>query len=65
MALSAGVVAGATQAQAAMQRKGGRLRVATYASSIADRLDPARAIFNIDYLRVHSIYNGLPVWTRR
>jgi len=58
-ALSSGVISGATTAHAQTPKKGGRLRVATYASSTADTLDPAKAIFNIDYLRIHSIYDGL------
>ncbi|GHC76961.1 ABC transporter substrate-binding protein [Limoniibacter endophyticus] len=49
----------ATKAFAQTPKKGGKIRVATYASSTADTLDPARAIFNIDYIRVNSIYNGL------
>ncbi|GLU29098.1 ABC transporter substrate-binding protein [Brucella sp. NBRC 12950] len=49
----------ATEAFAQTAKKGGKIRVATYASSTADTLDPARAIFNIDYIRVNSIYNGL------
>jgi peptide/nickel transport system substrate-binding protein len=58
-ALGAGIVTGATKAYAATPKKGGRLRVATYASSTADTLDPAKAIFNIDYLRINSIYDGM------
>lgn len=58
-ALGSSVVAGATRANAAAPKKGGHLRVATYASSTTDTLDPAKAIFNIDFLRIHSIYDGL------
>lgn len=57
--LAGSVVTGATRAFAQTPKKGGKIRVATYASSTADTLDPARAIFNIDYIRVNSIYNGL------
>lgn len=39
--------------------KGGRLRVATVASSTADTLDPARQSIAIDYCRGNMFYNGL------
>jgi len=38
---------------------GGRLRVATGASSIADTLDPAKQAIAIDYCRGNMFYNGL------
>ncbi|OYR08827.1 ABC transporter substrate-binding protein [Brucella thiophenivorans] len=53
------IVTNATRAYAQTPKKGGKVRVATYASSTADTLDPARAIFNIDYIRVNSLYSGL------
>ncbi|WP_238995798.1 ABC transporter substrate-binding protein [Sphingomonas solaris] len=39
--------------------KGGRLRVATPASSTADTIDPARQTVVTDYCRCHMFYDGL------
>lgn len=39
--------------------KGGRLRVATSASSTADTLDPAKQAISTDYCRGNMFYNGL------
>jgi peptide/nickel transport system substrate-binding protein len=58
-AIGGTVSLGASKALADTPKKGGRLKVATYASSNADTLDPARAVFNIDYLRANTTYNGL------
>lgn len=58
-AFATGVAGGASQARAQTPKKGGRIRIVGYASSTADTLDPAKAILNVDYLRIHSIYDAL------
>lgn len=40
-------------------KKGGKIRVATQASSTADTLDPAKGALGTDYARGYMIYNGL------
>ena len=52
------------RAQAAPKR-GGSLRVAGYASSSADTLDPAHASNSTDYSRLFMFYNGLTVFDEK
>ena len=40
-------------------RRGGRIRVASMASSAADTLDPAKAALSTDYVRHFMLYSGL------
>ena len=40
-------------------RHGGRIRVASTASSTADTLDPAKGSLSTDYVRLNMFYNGL------
>ncbi|SDG42025.1 peptide/nickel transport system substrate-binding protein [Paraburkholderia phenazinium] len=40
-------------------KKGGKIRVATAASSTADTLDPAKGALGTDYARAFMLYNGL------
>ena len=43
----------------ATPRVGGRIRVASISSSIADTLDPAKGSLSTDYVRVYMMYSGL------
>ncbi len=45
--------------QAATPRQGGRIRVASLSSSIADTLDPAKGSLSTDYARHYMLYSGL------
>lgn len=49
-------------ALAATPKRGGAIRVAGYASSTADTLDPAHASNSTDYSRLFMFYNGLTVF---
>ncbi len=44
---------------AAAPRRGGRIRVASLSSSIADTLDPAKGALSTDYARHYMLYSGL------
>ena len=46
-------------------KRGGRIRVAGYASSTADTLDPAHASNSTDYSRLFMFYNGLTVFDEK
>ncbi len=46
-------------------KRGGSLRVAGYASSTADTLDPAHASNSTDYSRLFMFYNGLTVFDEK
>ena len=46
-------------AVAATPRRGGRIRVASVSSSIADTLDPAKGSLSTDYARHYMLYSGL------
>jgi len=46
-------------AQTPVPKKGGRIRVATQSSSVADTLDPAKGALGTDYVRNNMFYNGL------
>jgi peptide/nickel transport system substrate-binding protein len=48
-----------SQAFAATAQKGGHLRIAGYAQSAKDTLDPARAVYSNDYMRLTTFYNAL------
>ncbi len=70
LALAAGLGAAAANATipaalAATPRRGGKLRVAAYASSTADTLDPAHASNSTDYSRLFMFYNGLTVFDEK
>ncbi|WP_188910195.1 ABC transporter substrate-binding protein [Aureimonas endophytica] len=58
-ALGGSVLSGATRAFAAEPKKGGSIRVASYAASSADMLDPAKSSNASDYVRCNFLYNGL------
>jgi len=47
------------QAALAQPRRGGRIRVATMASSTSDTLDPAKGALSTDYVRHNMLYSGL------
>lgn len=49
----------ATEQVESKPRRGGRIRVASLASSTADTLDPAKGALSTDYARHYSIYSGL------
>lgn len=57
----ASLIGSATQALAETPKKGGRIRVAGYASSTTDTLDPAKGSNSTDYSRHTMFYNGLTV----
>lgn len=46
-------------AEAAKPRQGGKIRVASLSSSIADTLDPAKGNLSTDYARHYMLYSGL------
>ena len=46
-------------------RVGGRIRVASVASSIADTLDPAKGALSTDYARQYMVYSGLTQFDSR
>lgn len=52
------------RAAAGPPRYGGRIRVASLASSTADTLDPAKAALSTDYIRHNMFYNGLTRYDR-
>lgn len=58
-AMGGAVFTNATRAFAAEPKKGGSIRVAGYASSTADTLDPAKSSNATDYVRCNFFYNGL------
>jgi peptide/nickel transport system substrate-binding protein len=59
-ALAGSIATVATRSHAAeTPRKGGRLRVAGYQSSVSDTLDPAKQSNHTDYIRGFMFYNGL------
>src|SRR4051812_37764754 len=61
-----GLIGGAPDALAQpAPKRGGRLRVAGYASSTADTLDPAHASNSTDYSRLFMFYNGLTVFDEK
>lgn len=47
------------KASASQPKTGGHLRVASYASSANDTMDPAKAVFANDYFRCFTFYNAL------
>jgi peptide/nickel transport system substrate-binding protein len=55
------VLTTSTRALADTPKKGGRLRVAGFASSTTDTLDPAKGSNSTDYSRDTTFYNGLTV----
>ncbi|WP_062111897.1 ABC transporter substrate-binding protein [Aureimonas sp. AU40] len=59
LAMGGSVFTGATRAFAAEPKRGGSIRVASYAASTADTLDPAKASNASDYTRCNFFYNGL------
>ena len=72
LALAAGIGAAASGAAgstssafAAAPKRGGKIRVAGYASSTADTLDPAHASNSTDYSRLFMFYNGLTVFDEK
>jgi peptide/nickel transport system substrate-binding protein len=65
-ALAAGaVVTTTTQALGQTPKRGGKLRVAGFASSTTDTLDPAKGSNSTDYSRHTTFYNGLTVLDER
>lgn len=63
---AAGLVGGEPLASAQpAPKRGGRLRVAGYAASTADTLDPAHASNSSDYSRLFMFYNGLTVFDEK
>lgn len=54
-----GTLALAADVQAQVPRQGGRIRVASLSSSIADTLDPAKGALSTDYARHYMFYSGL------
>jgi peptide/nickel transport system substrate-binding protein len=61
-----GLIGGAPLASAQpAPKRGGRIRVAGYASSTADTLDPAHASNSTDYSRLFMFYNGLTVFDEK
>jgi len=52
-------------AAAEIPRVGGRIRVASVSSSIADTLDPAKGALSTDYVRQYMIYSGLTQYDTR
>jgi peptide/nickel transport system substrate-binding protein len=66
LAVAGGLIGAAPQAFAQpAPKRGGRLRVAGYASSTADTLDPAHASNSTDYSRLFMFYNGLTVFDEK
>ncbi len=61
-AAAGGLIGRIPSALAATPKRGGRIRVAGYASSTADTLDPAHASNSTDYSRLFMFYNGLTVF---
>ena len=55
------VLTASTRALADTPKKGGKLRVAGFASSTTDTLDPAKGSNSTDYSRDTTFYNGLTV----
>jgi peptide/nickel transport system substrate-binding protein len=63
LGLAAGALPGfVPAARADTPKRGGHIRVAGYASSTADTLDPAHASNSTDYSRLFMFYNGLTVF---
>jgi len=60
-ALAGSLATTAMSAHAQTPRKGGRIRVAGFASSVNDTLDPAKQSNGTDYARGFMFYNGLTV----
>ena len=58
-ALAGSLATTAMSAHAQTPRKGGRIRVAGFASSVNDTLDPAKQSNRTDYARGFMFYNGL------
>lgn len=54
-----GMLASGAGAVVERPRRGGRIRVASVASSTADTLDPAKGGLSTDYMRHYLIYSGL------
>lgn len=54
-----GVLGCPAAAAASTPRQGGRIRVASLSSSIADTLDPAKGSLSTDYVRHYMLYSGL------
>ena len=61
-ATASGITGRTSSALAATPKRGGKIRVAGYASSTADTLDPAHASNSTDYSRLFMFYNGLTVF---
>lgn len=57
-ALASGLILPQT-VQAGQPKRGGRIRVASLSSSMADTLDPAKGALSTDYARHYMIYSGL------
>ncbi len=53
------LMAGPAAARPGVPRRGGRIRVASVASSTADTLDPAKGALSTDYVRHYMFYSGL------
>jgi len=53
------LIVGPAAARTSVPRRGGRIRVASVASSTADTLDPAKGALSTDYVRHYMFYNGL------
>jgi peptide/nickel transport system substrate-binding protein len=58
-ATAGGVLLADSQSPVQRPRYGGRIRVASMASSTADTLDPAKGALSTDYVRHNMFYNGL------
>lgn len=65
LATAPGIVTLAEAAVAARPRRGGRVRVATGTSSIADTLDPAKLANQTDYVRSRMLYSCLTCFDGR
>lgn len=61
-AAAGGLIGHTPSALAETPKHGGKIRVAGYASSTADTLDPAHASNSTDYSRLFMFYNGLTVF---
>jgi len=57
--VAGGLIAGPAAARAGFPKRGGRIRVASVASSTADTLDPAKGALSTDYVRHYMFYSGL------
>lgn len=65
LATLSGIGAAPGFAAAQTPKRGGRIRVASLASSTADTLDPAKGALSTDYTRHNMIYSGLTQYDSR